>query len=69
MEYNNFKMLDDLNISERAPSGKEKTKTNIQTNLEFLNLLGNILDVYVPRAGEVILSFGQTDAVKSQDKK
>jgi hypothetical protein len=64
---NNFKELEKLNIQNRLRSTNE-TKQKINANIHFFGFVSSVLDVYLPKVGVVITSFG-TAASRPEKKK
>ncbi len=60
MKVNNFKTIQEEDERYYAQQWQEKGRTALQNALSFCKLLGQIAEVYVPRAVEVLLS--ATDA-------
>lgn len=67
MNNNSFKDLEDLYIKERG-SASDKTRQNIGSNINLFGFISNMIDLYIPKAGEVIKSFG-TFSNMENDKK
>jgi hypothetical protein len=55
MNNNGFKELEELYIKERGNAG-EQTKHNIGSNINLFGFVSNIIDLYIPKAGDVIKS-------------
>lgn len=57
MYNNSFKELESLYIKDRG-TGSQETREKIESNIHLLGFIGNILDLYLPKAGNVIQSLG-----------
>lgn len=57
MGNNSFKDLEELYIKDRGNTS-DQTKKNIGSNINLFNLISNMIDLYIPKAGDVIKSFG-----------
>ncbi len=67
MEKNSFKELEELYIMERG-NGSEVTKDKIEANIHLFGFISNLIDVYLPKAGNVIQSLGSFNK-STRDKK
>jgi hypothetical protein len=66
---NNFKELERMHIQGRIRP-QEETKRKINANIHFFGFVGSIVDVYLPKVGEVITAFNQPqDATSNKNKK
>lgn len=61
MEKNSFKELEALYIKERG-DGQEQTRQKIESNIQLLGFISNVLDLYVPKAGSVIQTLSSVDS-------
>lgn len=57
MNKNSFKDLENLYIKERENSG-DQTKLNITANINLFGFMSSLIDLYIPKAGNVLKSFG-----------
>ena len=64
---NSFKDLEKLYITERENAG-DKTKHNIGSNINLFGFVSNVLELYIPKVGDVIksLSSFQTESVNKK---
>lgn len=58
MDKNSFKELEILNIKKRKDNGDE-VKKNLGANIHLFNFVSNLIDLYIPKVGNVIQSFGE----------
>ena len=63
MKKNSFKELESLYIQGRS-TGAQETRQKI-SNIHLFGFISNILDVYLPKAGNVIQSLGSFKTEKN----
>lgn len=68
MGQNNFKELDRLNIENRGDN-KDKIKKNINSNISLLGFISNLIDLYLPKVGNVIQSSFDSTPSDSESRK
>jgi hypothetical protein len=69
MAVNNFKELESQIIEERG-SGDEDTKSKVNSNIVFINFISTLIDLYLPKVGDVLKSMaGENDAPNKISKK
>lgn len=56
MGQNNFKELEKILVESRSKNS-DKTKQNINSNINFFGFVSNIIDLYLPKLGNVLTSF------------
>ena len=66
MAVNNFKELQNQIIEERG-SGDELTKKKVSSNIGFFNFISTLIDLYLPKVGDVLKSMAGENEVP--DKK
>jgi len=54
-DKNSFKELEALYIQQRGP-GAEDTKNKIEANMKFFGFVCDVLELYIPKVGNVIQS-------------
>ncbi|MBK8055905.1 MAG: hypothetical protein IPK35_22205 [Saprospiraceae bacterium] len=64
MKKNSFKELETLYIQGRS-TGAQETRQKIESNIHLFGFIANILDLYLPKAGNVIQSLGSFNTVKN----
>ncbi len=57
MKKNSFKELESYLINQRTESSKISTQQNVRSNLNLFELVGNIIELYVPVVPEILTSF------------
>ncbi len=55
MSKNNFQRLSDENITPRAKDQIEKTTKEIDASVSFVKMIGNIVEMYLPRVFDVFM--------------
>ncbi len=66
MGQNNFKELEKIQIESRE-NKNDKTKQNINSNINFFGFVSNIIDLYLPKLGNVLTSFdSSSDNIKNK---
>jgi hypothetical protein len=68
MGKNSFKELEKLYIAERRKDSEE-TRNKLESNIRLFSFISNLVDVYLPKAGKVITSFGNTNKDHKKDQK
>jgi hypothetical protein len=63
MDKNSFKELESLYIKDRGTGSKE-TLQKIESNIHLFGFISNIIDLYLPKAGNVIQSLGSFNTGK-----
>ncbi len=66
MAVNNFKELEDKIISERG-SGDEETKKKVNANIGFFGFISTLLELYLPKVGEVLKSMAGENEVPKKN--
>ncbi len=56
MKKNSFKELESVIIKDRSEQSKS-TKQNVQSNIDFFKLVGDIVELYGPNFPKVLQSF------------
>ncbi len=56
MGQNNFKELEKI-LTENMENNSANTKQNINSNINFFGFVSNIVDLYIPKMGQVFTSF------------
>ena len=64
MDKNSFKELENLIIDNRGESGNI-TKKNIQSNIQFFELIGNLVELYVPNVPKILQCFDKSQYSES----
>jgi hypothetical protein len=67
MSPNSFKELDRINIENRKTNG-DNIKSNLNSNIKLFSFVSDILEIYLPKVGEVFTSM-VIDSSKSNTKK
>jgi len=66
MGQNNFKELEKILVESRSKNS-DKTKQNINSNISFFGFVSNIIDLYLPKLGNVLTSFdSSSDNIKNK---
>ncbi len=66
MGQNNFKELEKILVESRSKNS-DKTKQNINSNINFFGFVSNIFDLYLPKLGNVLTSFdSSSDSIKNK---
>jgi|JI10StandDraft_1071094.scaffolds.fasta_scaffold24132_2 hypothetical protein len=66
MGQNNFKELEKILVESRSKNS-DKTKQNINSNINFFGFVSNIIDLYLPKLGNVLTSFdSSSDNIKNK---
>lgn len=66
MGQNNFKELEKILVESRSKNS-DKTKQNINSNINFFGFVSNIIDLYLPKLGNVLTSFdSSSDSIKNK---
>lgn len=58
MSKNNFQRLSDENITPRAMERIDQTTKEIDGSVSFVQMIGNIVEMYLPRVFDVFLLMG-----------
>ncbi len=67
MDKNSFKEIEEFYIKERG-NGSEVTRHKIESNIHFFSFISNLIDVYLPKAGNVIQSLGSFNHTVKDNK-